>query len=72
MTLTAEDIPAASEVTRPVAVGGTTSHYQATVGGIPEANPVVGDVRDSSIAAEGTNTDKYAKVAVVVGECRWW
>ena len=29
--------------------------------------------RDSSIAAEGTNTDKYAKVAALaVGERRWW
>ena len=44
MTLTPEDIPVASEVTRPVAVGDTKSRYQATVGGIPEANPVIGDV----------------------------
>ena len=44
MTLTPEDIPVASEVTRPVAAGVTNSRYQATVGGIPETNPVIGDV----------------------------
>ncbi|SVA82300.1 uncharacterized protein METZ01_LOCUS135154 [marine metagenome] len=45
MTLTPEDIPVASEVTRPVAAGVTNSRYQATVGGIPETNPVIGDVK---------------------------
>ena len=60
-------------MTHPVAAGDTNSRCQATVGGIPEANPVIGDVRDGSIAAEGTSMDKYAKVdALAVGERRWW
>ena len=53
MTLTPEDSPVASELTRPVAAGGTNSRCQATVGGIPEVNPVIGDVKDDSIHGRG-------------------